>query len=71
MYICVIFKITADYNLMLVVARVELKPKVGCNNNLPLNLEGWQNKELVFARNWLQGVPQPQPQLAELLKTKS
>ena len=68
MYICVIFKITADYNLMLVVARVELKPKVGCNN-LPLHPVGWQNKELVFVRNWLQGVPQPQ--LAELLKTKS
>ena len=70
MYIFVIFKITADYDsLMLVVARVELKPKVGCYNNLPLYPVGWQNKELVFVRNWLQGVPQPQ--LAELLKTKS
>ena len=68
MYIFVIFKITADYRLMLVVARVELKPKVGCNN-LPQHPVGLQNKELVFVRNWLQGVPQPQ--LAELLKTKS
>ena len=68
MYIFVIFKITADYRLMLVVARVDLVPKVGCNN-LPLHLVGLQNKELVFVRNWLQGVPQPQ--LAELLKTKS
>ena len=71
MYICVIFKINADYDsLMLIVAKVELKPKVGCND-LPLHPVGLQNKELVFVRNWLQGVPQPQPQLAELLKTKS